>query len=296
MFYTHLPSSAVRVTGADYLDFVQGQMTGHIKAASIPGRVPALFLNTKGQIEHAAQIYRREQDIYIHLAENQSKTLLERFKKYIIFDAVELQDLSQTLSSLHLWGWGEGILPLPLREFQQSGDLTREIALEQMTFLASKINRSGTAGLDLHVLNSNLSSFLELLPLREASYLELQTARIEVGFPDALEDGFLGDLPQECGLDYAVSYAKGCYIGQEIMARLEARGNPRHHLVRVVGDNLPSHQPLLLDGKEVGKTGLSLGYTALAKVRRALDWTSLLLAGEIPVRLEPIDPRVNDFT
>jgi tRNA-modifying protein YgfZ len=300
MFYTYLPSSAVRVTGADRLDFVQGQMTGHIKAAGSPGRVPALFLNTKGQIEYAAQIYRRDEDLYLHLAENQSQALLERFKKYIIFDAVTVQDLSETLSSLHLWGWGEGVLPKPLLEFQEGQDLTREIALpitdtQGMTFLASKINRSGTVGLDLHVLKRDLSSLLELIPLQEAPYSELQTARVEVGFPDALEDDFLGDLPQECGLDYAVSYAKGCYIGQEIMARLEARGNPRYHLVRVVGEDIPSHSPLILEGKTVGKTGLSLGYTALATVRRALDWNTPLEAGKVRVTLEPVDAQVNDI-
>ncbi len=300
MFYTHLPSSAVRVTGADRLDFVQGQMTGHIKAASIPGRVAGLFLNTKGQIENAAQIYRREQDVFIHLAENQSKTLLERFKKYIIFDAVELHDLTETLSSLHLWGWGEGVLPKPLLEFQESSDITREIVLAHdlgsMTFLASKLNRSGMVGLDLHLLSRDLNNFLQRIPLQEAPYADLQTARIEMGFPDALEDGWLGDLPQECGLDYVISYVKGCYIGQEIMARLEARGNPRYHLLRVVGQDIPSHQPLTLDGKEVGKTGLSIGDVALAKVRRAVDFNQVLLAGDVPVQLEPVNPRVNDIS
>ena len=58
--FTRLPSSALRLTGPDRLDFVQGQMTANLKAAPTPGMVPACFLNVRGgQIEQFARVYRR---------------------------------------------------------------------------------------------------------------------------------------------------------------------------------------------------------------------------------------------
>jgi tRNA-modifying protein YgfZ len=146
----------------------------------------------------------------------------------------------------------------------------------QMTLLISRLNRTGQAGLEVHVLNKHLQELSNLLALEEKPYTEVQNARVRAGIPDPLEDGFLGDLPQECGLEFAVSYKKGCYIGQEIMARLEARGNSRHRLALLEGHSLeghalPSHFDLEREGKKVGRTGLSAGNVVLAKLRKELE-------------------------
>jgi len=113
--FTRLPSSALRLTGPDRLDFVQGQMTANVKAAPTPGMVPACFLNVRGQIEHFARVYRRADDLYLHLDDpgtpgEAAAQLAARLKKYIIFDQVEVQDVSGVLASVHVWdgvpqGW-----------------------------------------------------------------------------------------------------------------------------------------------------------------------------------------------
>ena len=86
-------------------------------------------------------------------------------------------------------------------------------------------------------------------------YAELEAARIEAGISDAARDGWAGYLPQEVGLEGAVSYRKGCYVGQEIMARLEARGNARYHLAQLLGEGLPAHAEVTFEGKLVGRSG-----------------------------------------
>ena len=270
MYLTHIPSSSLRLTGPDRLDFLQGQMTAHLKAAPTPGRVPALFLSVKGQIEFFAQIYKRPDDLYLHLAEGQAEALERRFKKYIIFDQVEVQNVSSVLSTLHLWG--EISLEVAQKlNYSLEGVETQITGVAEITLLISRLNRTGKVGLEVHVLNKHLEELVNLLSLEEKPYSAVQEARVRAGIPDALEDGFLGDLPQECGLEGAVSYKKGCYIGQEIMARLEARGNSRHRLVRLEGHNLPSHLELDLGGKKVGQTGLSVGDTVLARLRKELE-------------------------
>ena len=85
-------------------------------------------------------------------------------------------------------------------------------------------------------------------------------------------DRFQGMLPQEIGLDVsgplpAISYQKGCYVGQEIMARLEARGNTRHHLARLSGELTPFSE-VTLDGKVVGQLGAVADGLGLAKLRK----------------------------
>ena len=278
MYLTHIPSNSLRLTGADRLDFLQGQMTAHLKAAPTPGRVPALFLSVRGQIEFFAQVYKRPDDLYLHLAAGQATALEQRFKKYIIFDRVEVQNVSSVLSTVHLWGELSPEVTQKLA-YALEGAETQITQVGEMTLLISKINRTGQAGLEVHVLNKHLEELINLLALEEKPHTEVQNARVRAGIPDPLEDGFLGDLPQECGLEYAVSYKKGCYIGQEIMARLEARGNSRHRLALLEGQNLPSHFDLEREGKKMGRTGLSVGNVVLARLRKELEDGSSLEVG-----------------
>ncbi|ULH14701.1 folate-binding protein [Deinococcus sp. KNUC1210] len=271
--FTRLPSSALRLTGPDRLDFVQGQMTGNLKAAPTPGMVPACFLNVKGQIEQFARVYRRPDDVYLHLDEGAAQALAARLKKYIIFDQVEVQDVSAVLATLHLWnedlpGWnGVGA---DVQQFQLGGGVV----------LAARVNRTGTPGLDVHYLQQHGAELLALLG-QDVPFAELEAARIQAGISDVGRDGWAGSLLQEVGLDDAISYRKGCYVGQEIMARLEARGKTRYSLARLeaVSGPLPAHTEILLDGRAVGVTGASAGTLALAKLRRDAPSGALLTVG-----------------
>ena len=155
---TLLPSSSLRLTGADRLDFAQGQMTNNLKAAPTPGVVAACFLSPKGQIEQFARLYKRQDDIYLHLAEGEAPVLAARFRKYIIFDQVEVQDLSLTLATLHLWdetapGW------------TPDGPDVQSFAVSEHSgvVLAGRVNRTGTPGLDLHYLREHEGAVLAAL-------------------------------------------------------------------------------------------------------------------------------------
>lgn len=277
--FTRLPSSALRLTGADRLDFVQGQMTNNLKAAPTPGMVPACFLNHKGQIEFFAHIYKREGDVYLHLAEGQAPALAARLRKYIIFDAVEVQDVTDQLASLHVWseavaGW------------DAAGAAVQSFDLGGGSVLAGRIDRTGTPALDLHYLRRHEATLLTALAATELPFADLEAARVRAGISDVTQDGWTGNLPQEVGLDSAMSYRKGCYVGQEIMARLEARGNTRYHLAQLRGEALPAHADILLSGKLVGRTGSSVSDLALARIRKDLPPDAALEVGGVSARLE----------
>jgi hypothetical protein len=86
---------------------------------------------------------------------------------------------------------------------------------------------------------------------------EMEERRITAGIPAVPLDIGSGDLPQEGGLEkVAVSFNKGCYLGQEVMARLQSMGTPRRRLFRVAGAGTipPVGTPLQQEGRTIGET------------------------------------------
>ena len=284
--WTRIPSSSLRVTGADRVDFVQGQMTNDLRGAPTPGLVACAFLNVRGQIEQFARAYTRRDDIYLHLDAEQSGPLAARLRRYIIFDQVTVEDLGDTLRTIHLWSED-------LPGWNPAGGAAQQFELAGSVVLAGRVNRTGAPGLDLHYLTAHEEAVLAALGSEEEPISTLDAARIRAGIPDVTRDGLTGTLPQEIGLDVggplpAISYRKGCYVGQEIMARLEARGNARYHLARLVGENLPAHAEVTRGGKVVGQSGLFAGGASLARLRKeALPGETVEVGGQ-PATVEPL--------
>ncbi|MFC6616854.1 YgfZ/GcvT domain-containing protein [Deinococcus radiophilus] len=301
VYFTPLPSSSLRVTGADRTDFLQGQMTNDIRSCPAPGMVPACFLNVRGQIEHFARIYRRKDDLYLHLDAGEAAQLAARLRKYIIFDQVEVHDLSDQLATLHLWGDGPADLPgWPDPQAVPAGGAW-EVQLDHAQVLLGAVNRTGVMGLDLHYLTAQQEEVLawlaEHLAPQALPWEELQAQRIQAGLPEPALDAFAGLLLQEVGLDLdgplpAISYRKGCYVGQEIMARLEARGKPRYGLAQLqVAAGTLAGSEVLAGSKVVGQTGLAAGGLALARLRLDLPADAPLeVAGQSVQRVQGVQP------
>ncbi|THF70134.1 folate-binding protein YgfZ [Deinococcus sp. Arct2-2] len=287
--WTKIPSGGLRITGADRVDFVQGQMTGDLRGAPTPGLVACTFLNVRGQIETFARAYRRTDDVYLHVDTEQAEALAARLKRYIIFDQVEVKDVSEDLRCVHVWpgaavdGWN-AVGP-DVQTFELGGGVV----------LIGRVNRTGAAGLDLHYLTRHEAAVLAALDGEETPLAGLDAARIAAGIPDIARDGFSGTLPQEVGLDVggplpAISYRKGCYVGQEIMARLEARGNTRYHLARLEGESLPRGADILHSGKVVGQTGLNAGGFSLVRLRKEVaDGIEVEVDG-LPATVQLLNP------
>lgn len=270
-FFTQISSGAIRVTGTDRLDFVQGQVAQNIKASPIPGGARSMILNVKGQIEFDVRIYRRQDDIYLQTAVNLSDAVMARLQKYIVFDDVKLENISDQIRVLHLSGETASEL-IPNSGFSSG---TQLLETDFGTLLISEVDRGNGTGFDLHILSSKLDALLQAITTSGANELELaqlEQRRVASGLANAHTDGFTGMLPQECGLLEGVSFKKGCYVGQEIMARLDARGHSHKTLVRIKFEHkLKTGTPVISDGREVGQLGhvvpFETGFTALAVIR-----------------------------
>jgi tRNA-modifying protein YgfZ len=289
--YSWIPSGAVRVTGSDRIPFVHGQSTNDVRGLPTPGAHRALILNAKGQIEFDVRVFKRQDDLYLQTAPGLGAQVLERLKRYVVFDDVQLEDISDKIRVVHL----SGEIP-PGLGFDSEGANVQQFSSEIAgTLLATKIDRGLGIGLDLHVLASKadtLQQWLEIMGLTQMENLE--PARILAGIPDAHSDHFLGMLPQETGLEFAISYKKGCYIGQEIMARLEARGHTNRSLARIhSSEKLEAGTELKLEDRVVGSVGSSVEFEgrwiSLGVIRKEIaDGTDLEADGQT-VKLERLD-------
>lgn len=207
-----------------------------------------------------------------------ASVIRERLEAYIIADDVTVTDVTTEWQGIVIGGCGaEAWLA------QNAGDVP----------LAGEFIRAG-GGFVFRGRRSDAATFEWLFPagatvperLPELSAEKLEQERVTAGIPKVPQDIGPGDLPNEGGLDaVAISYTKGCYLGQEVMARLKAMGTVRRRLVRVraSGREVPATPTALLQGeKRVGELRSAVadgtgGFIGLAMITKlGLDPEALL--------------------
>ncbi|HEU4742517.1 MAG TPA: glycine cleavage T C-terminal barrel domain-containing protein [Meiothermus sp.] len=256
----------LQVGGMDRRDFIHNQCTSDVRGLPQGGFLETLFLNSRGQIEYLGSVYQRDDTLWI--AAEPTQALLERFNRYIVFDQVELTDLSEAYIQLRLQG------PAALEVGGRLGEPPAKWSLVEHHEVVLARDEWGLDILVPHDLAKEVFNQLLEAGATPAGREAYRVWRVEQGVA-ALEDA-LGELPQEVGLEARVSYKKGCYLGQEIMARLEARGNTRYQLMGLLGQQpLPPEAEVWREGKKMGRVTTAadspqLGSVALALLRKEL--------------------------
>lgn len=271
-----LATTPLRLTGTDRLNFLHGQVSNEVKRLEVGGASAALMLNVRGHALAGMRIYRRADDLFVAVEGGAGERVVESFRDHIIFDQVEIADLSDTILSLTLQGERAERVLGSLWEVPAAGRFV-QVPFQGAKLLISPVRRSLEGGFDLHVLTKDVPTLLDALQSAGATFAgerALLAARVAAGIPAAETEGGDGVLPQEAGLDPWVSYRKGCYLGQEIMARIEARGAVRRELRGVRLEALPGDaRDLRADEKTVGRLGAVVDHPAhgpigLAVVRK----------------------------
>lgn len=222
------PRAVWKFTGKDRVRYLNGQVTNDV-AKLPPGRaLHAAVCNAKGKMEGEVWITASEDALWVDAPLSLRETLAARLERYIIADDVTMEDLSDAVSGIHL-------LKIPESSARPTADSAR----------------FGLAGVDLWKLGP-LDSSLPLAP-----DLLIEQLRIHQGIPSWDREMTAQTLPPEAGLDRdGISYSKGCYIGQEVIARIKSKGHVNKKIARLscpAGEppaSLPV--PLLLEGKEAG--------------------------------------------
>lgn len=256
----------LELKGTDRQEFLHNQCTSDIKKMPTATGLETLFLNNRGQIEHTGLVLNLGERFLV--VSPSASRLAERFRRYVVFDQVEIAEPVDRLV-LRLHGHtAEGVA-------QTLGEIpgTWGVGSADQTLLARD-----ERGMWLLPLVDMAESVVRKLLEAGATPVGRQAWRVwrvEHGIADLQEA--LGELPQEVGWESRVSYKKGCYLGQEIMARLEARGNTRYHLMGLLGQrDLRPGAEVFREGKSVGKVGTAVespgwGAIALGVLRKELN-------------------------
>jgi folate-binding protein YgfZ len=282
------------LTGPDVADYLQGQLTNDIEALALGEGCYAALLDRKGHIQADMRVLRpAENEISIDTEPEALAVARRHLDTYKIGREVQLEDVTGDRALLSLIGPRSaevaGSPPLP------------EHACEELFVLGVDCIAAGTAGgIDLMALSGDaerLRAALTEAGAAEVGPEAVEVLRIEAGTPRFGAEMGAGTMPAEAGIvERAVSFDKGCYIGQEPVARLHYRGRP-NRLLRGLRLSAPAGAGaiLRLGEKEVGRIGSACvspahGPIALAIVRREAEPGDELAVGEDGVTARVIDP------
>jgi tRNA-modifying protein YgfZ len=243
-------AGVVRVSGEDALPYLQSQLTINLNQIPVLGTRPGLRLSLKGKVLFGAQVIRTGEEEYLLVCrETPASAVMGLLEENIVADEVEFTDLSNRwkLSSLfHPSSMNEILAISGIGEL--SPNEARQIE-KGWAFLNPSL-----PGKSLSFLHPSDSSHPWPNDLLTADSTELEYLRLQENlFRPGLEIGDT-EFPQEGGLEEnSVDFDKGCYLGQEVMARIHAMGKVRKQAVAVRGTGKPELPcPLFKQGKSVG--------------------------------------------
>jgi tRNA-modifying protein YgfZ len=277
----------VELSGAEAAEFLQGQVTNDVEALAPGSGCYAALLDHKGKIRTDLRVLRLAPDRLLVDAEGSSRAmLLQVFETYSLGRQVSHKDLSGDHTVLSLIGPAarDGLDPTP-------GDAEHDHVLGPYGVAIAT-----DAGVDLICGERQAAAARAELGLPEASEEAAECVRIESGRP-RLGSELAGAIPQEAGLnERAVSFTKGCYVGQETVARLFYKGKPNRHLrgLRLSEPAAPG-DAIVLGEREVGTVGSACvspahGPIALALVRREAEPGAEVRVGDGGATAVVVDP------
>lgn len=232
------PETWLKVSGPDAAAFLQGQCTQDLRAMRAGGATRALWLSIKGRVLAETLVLRDEGDVWwLWDAHGIGDALRTRLEEFIIADDVMVENAGETS------GWEQVTLAGPEAEAWLRASRGGEAppAAGAWARFGEGFLFAGRRGRQaiwewLRPAGAGVDWPATLGELRE---VDLVRGRIAAGVPAIPGEFGPQDLPQEAGLEtVAMSFNKGCYLGQEVMARLHAMGRVRRRLVRVAGDGL----------------------------------------------------------
>jgi len=283
----------VKVTGQDRLGWLHSLTSQHVERLAPGVTVEALILSPQGHLEHHLTLTDDGTATWIHVEPGTAKALVDFLNSMRFMMRVEVEDLSGVLVVQTVAG------PLPA----EGGVLleTGSGAAPSVPFLAEgevTTVMQNPFGIDLIVAPDAAGKLAETMPV--AGLWAFEAARIAARIARPGLDTDHKTLPHEIGLiESAVHLSKGCYRGQETVARIHNLGRPPRRLVflHLDGsvDRLPAHgSPLTLeDGTQVGFVGsaarhFELGPIGLGLIKRSADVNATLLADGVAAAQEVI--------
>jgi folate-binding protein YgfZ len=291
--YLPRPRAALIVRGPDAAEYLQGQLTNDIEGLERERGCYAALLDRKGHLKADMRaLHLSTGEIWLDLEPGPAPAVVKHLSTYSIGRDVEVEDVSERWAITSLIGPRSGELAGFEGLGPEHAQRFREWDGVEVLAVATDV------GLDLITSAEGAASLIELLTAAGAARVSEPAAeiiRVESGRPRFGLDMGPESMPAEAGItDRAVDFEKGCYIGQEPVARLHYRGKPNRTLRGLRLSGPAKHgDPLVLGEREVGTIGTAclspaLGPIALAIVRREAAEGDRLEVGDGGVTAEVV--------
>lgn len=260
----------LELLGADRHRFLNAYVTCDVKSLAPGEGAYGFFTNPKGGILSDVVVLVHEDRLWLQLPPGQDDAMAAHLRKYILADRVEVRPL-------------EDMLPLSLAgpraaealgtELPPAGDWRHirarvhgtEVALQRTARLGAE---AFTLWVSASIAGHLTETLLEIPGVLPAGFEALEVLRAEAGLPRFGRDFGPENFPQETGAEEGVSYTKGCYLGQEVVARIHYRGGVQKTLRGLDFGTGPAPEPgtpLLFEDREVGKATTVVGSVALGR-------------------------------
>ncbi len=214
----------IRVTGDDRVRWLNGMVSNSIQALQPGQGCYNFFLNAQGRIRGDATAFLLEDAILLETDRGQVAGLMAMLDRFIIMDDVELREVEERAGML-VAGPGAASLLAGLGLKAMPGPLTilRRGAVDVIHAESPLVPRFELWGDPAEI--ASLASALRDAGAEAAAEADLEALRLLEGTPLYGRDIRDKELPQETGQTRALHFAKGCYLGQEIVERIRSRGN-----------------------------------------------------------------------
>lgn len=233
------------LSGEDRVRWLNGMVTNNIRDLALNHGVYSFVLNPQGRNLGDLVAYNRGDYLLVTTDREQAPKLAELFARYIIMDDVEVGDISERLAAIGVAG-------------PKTPELLRAIGIDISSLQPGEVTDLTWRDIGISVARSPLPQMdgceiwfasehadkvwdsLVAAGAAPAGSEALELFRLARGVPRYGVDLRERDLPQETGQQHALNFAKGCYVGQEIVERIHARGNVHRAFVGFeVDGNVP---------------------------------------------------------
>lgn len=276
--------SPFEISGKDAVSFLHGMVSNDVKSLKEGGGCYATCLTATGKMISDLRIFALPDRLWILLPSLQKGKVLEYLENFVFIEEVSFKDLEEEIDIFSLQGPSSERFLADLIGETFAWEAHRHGAFEIEGILSRILcaTHTGERGFDILISRKESGHFCEVLlkkrgphPIHELHEEALEILRIEAALPRYGVDMDDSTIPLEVGLNQAISFTKGCYVGQEVIARIHHIGHVNRHWVGLKLSGPTSRGgAVIFDGNEVGKVTSTCyspflnSYVALALIRR----------------------------
>jgi folate-binding protein YgfZ len=253
----------IRVSGSEAVMFLNGLITNDMKTLAVNSWMPAAFPNVQGRLLAAVRILHRDDGYLIDTEGVTREKVVAMLDRFTLAGDFKVADVTNQTASFSIQGPKAAVVMTAI-----FGDGIRTCARDQVvraefegvTVSVIRATHTGEDGFDLFIdadAGQRLSDRLTAEGAKPIDNAVAETLRIEAGIPCYGVDMDETTIVTETNLDDAVSFTKGCYLGQEIIVRIKHRGHVAKKLCGLILDSSAEVKAgakiLSTETKEIGR-------------------------------------------